>query len=130
MLPLLLDTVIFSLFLKPNDSRARLYLPDLEGKLLALSFVSIGELYRWAYQHHWGNARIEELRRRMSKVVTLPFHETVAQEWARIQATDRPLGDNDAWIAACAISYGCTLVSDDRGFQRVRGLSLISRPSI
>ena len=40
----LLDTDVFSFFLKAADTRATLYLPHVRGKTIALSFVTVGEL--------------------------------------------------------------------------------------
>lgn len=124
--PRLLDTSVFSLFLKPHDSRTGLYLPHLVGRPIAISFVTVGEIYKWAYLRRWGAARISEMDKVLSQhIVVLPSSQDVAREWARIQTSDHPLNENDAWIAACAIVYGCTLVSDDADFRGVRGLRVI-----
>ncbi len=125
-LPLLLDTGIFSLFLKRTDSRKALYFPDMEGHILAISFVSVGELYRWPIERRWGQRRIADLEDHMRRVVVLPWHDSVARQWARIMAETPDRGQNDAWIAACAIIYGCTLVTDDHKFQSIRGLTVIT----
>ncbi|MCH9039856.1 MAG: PIN domain-containing protein, partial [Chloroflexi bacterium] len=45
--------------------------------------------------------------------------------WALIQSST-PKSANDAWIAACALTYGCTLVTDDNDFHGIQGLNLIS----
>ncbi len=128
-IPVLLDTNVFSFFLK-NDSRAALYLPDIQGKLLAVSFVTVGELYRWAYLRKWGFRRVQELEERLRKVVMLSAHEGVARHWAHIQSVlGRHLPDNDAWIAACALAYGCVLVTHDHRFIELPGLSIISHLS-
>lgn len=44
---LLLDTDVFSYLNKPGDTRGDLYRPHVKGKTIALSFISIGELYFW-----------------------------------------------------------------------------------
>jgi len=123
--PLLLDTDVVSYLLK-NDSRAEPYTQDLRGRLLAISFVTIGELYRWAFSHHWGPRRIQELDARLRNMVTLPYHDDVAIQWARITSNPgRVLPQNDAWIAACAITFRCTLVTHDRIFQGIPALQVI-----
>ena len=43
----LLDTDVFSYLNKPGDTRAALYRPHITGKTIALSFVTVGELYTW-----------------------------------------------------------------------------------
>jgi len=129
-IPMLLDTSVFSLFLKHNDSRAALYLPDIQDKLLAVSFVTVGELYKWAYLQRWGFERLRELEERLQKVVILSAHEEVARQWAHIQSVPgRSLPDNDAWIAACALAYGCVLVTHDRHLIDIPGISIISHVS-
>ena len=45
--PLLLDTNILSMFFKSNDTRTEIYLPHLEGKMLAVCFITVGEMFRW-----------------------------------------------------------------------------------
>jgi hypothetical protein len=35
-----------------QDTRAAAYLPHLEGRVLGLAPVSVGELYRWAELHN------------------------------------------------------------------------------
>lgn len=128
--PMLLDTNIFSLLLKRGDSRAALYLPDIQGKLLALSFVTIGETYRWAYLHDWGTRRVQELEKAFQKFVVLTAHKEVARHWARIMSIHgQSFRDNDAWIAACALVYGCVLVTHDRHFFDIPGLSIVSHLS-
>ena len=124
--PMLLDTNILSLFFKANDTRAAVYLPHLEGKLLAVCFITVGEIFRWTMvrNHQWGPARVNGLEERLRLMVHLPSNDAVARQWARIQ-TSTPKGENDAWIAACAITYGCTLVTDDKAFQEVQGLDII-----
>lgn len=43
----LLDTDVFSFLSKSRDSRGELYRPYVKGKTIALSFISVGELYVW-----------------------------------------------------------------------------------
>ena len=129
-IPVLLDTNVFSYLLKPNDSRAALYMTDIQGKLITVSFVTVGELYRWAYLHKWGLRRIRELEEQLQKIVILPAHEEVARQWAHIQSVPgRSLSDNDAWIAACALVYGCVLVTHDNHFSGIPNITIISHLS-
>ena len=69
-----------------------------------------------------------ELEERMREVVVLPPNEAVSRAWARFKSARGPtLTDNDAWIAACAEAYGCTLVTEDAAFKRFPVLDVISR---
>lgn len=122
--PLLLDTSVLSLFFK-TDQRSQLYAPDIQGRILAVSFITIGELYRWTIERKWGQSRIRRLEARLNNMVKLPWHDSVARHWAQIQ-TETPKSANDAWIAACARAYGCTLVTNDNDFSDIRGLQVIS----
>lgn len=127
--PRLVDTSVLSLFLKKDDQlsqlRSQLYVPDLLNKTLTVSFITIGELYAWATFRNWGPLRISEMEQALNKMVKLPWHDSVARHYARIQTTT-PKGINDAWIAACALAYGCVLVTDDNDFYGIPGLQLIS----
>ena len=123
--PLLLDTSVLSLFFKKNRDRAALYWPDLEGQRLAVSFVTIGEIHLWAILHHWGQARIAKFEDALRGMVILPSSDEVARHWALVQSSTRKSA-NDAWIAACALTYGCTLVTDDTDFHGIQGLNIIS----
>jgi predicted nucleic acid-binding protein len=125
---LLLDTNIISLFFKANDTRKALYAPDLHGKLLTVSFVTIGELYKWTIQKRWGPKKLHDLEVRLNQLIRLPYHDAVARQWAQLQASSQPLPDNDAWIAACAQVYDCTLVTDDKRLLAVPGLRVINHP--
>jgi predicted nucleic acid-binding protein len=48
----------------------------------------------------------------------------VAREWATLVAqcvrNGFNPGHNDAWIAASAVAFKCTLVSGDNGFREIR----------
>lgn len=124
--PLLLDTNILSLFFKSNDTRTEIYLPHLEGKMLAVCFITVGEMFRWTMMRHhqWAPERVRGLEERLRLLVNLPSNDAVGRQWARIQ-TSTPKGENDAWIAACAMTYGCTLVTDDNAFRDIQGLNII-----
>ncbi len=103
--PRLVDTSVLSLFLKKSDQpsglRSQLYVPDLENHTLAVCFVTIGELYAWTIFRKWGSRRVTEMEQWLNKMVKLPWHDSVAHHYARIQ-TQTPKTINDAWIAACA----------------------------
>jgi predicted nucleic acid-binding protein len=45
---ILLDTDVFSFLMKETDTRAALYKPHVKGKTIALSFVTVGELFAWS----------------------------------------------------------------------------------
>ena len=44
-----------------KDSRAELYRPHIDDKLVVVSFMTIAELDRWALHHNWGARRRRNL---------------------------------------------------------------------
>lgn len=48
-----LDTDVVS-FLFKGDTRAEAYRPHLRGKIPALSFMTVAELYQWVFVRNWG----------------------------------------------------------------------------
>lgn len=50
---LLVDTDVLS-FLFRGDSRAEQFRPHLRGRALAVSFMTVAELYRWMRERNWG----------------------------------------------------------------------------
>ena len=127
--PILLDTSVLSLFFKRREQRSsrrsQLYEPHLIGRTVAISFITKGELYAWTIARKWGSHRVTMMERALSRLVTLPWHDSVARHYARIQTQSRRK-QNDAWIAACALAYGCTLVTDDSDFDGIAGLQVIT----
>ena len=60
----LLDTDVFSYLMKRGDQRGEIYKPHVRGKLVAVSFVTVGELLFGAYKKNWGTSKIEDLNQR------------------------------------------------------------------
>jgi tRNA(fMet)-specific endonuclease VapC len=128
----LLDTDVFSYLIK-NDDRAEPYRQHIVGKTLAISFVTVGELYYGAEKKGWGTANLQKLETRIRSVVIVPFDLDVCREYARICAlktdsgSDRTIGANDRWIAACAMRHKLPLISNNRKhFEGIPGLVLIA----
>ncbi len=57
---ILLDTNIVSFVLK-EDSRAQSYASHLENRRLAISFMTVAELFQWAAIRKWGMHRTRQL---------------------------------------------------------------------
>lgn len=127
----LVDTDVFSYLGKPSSNYASLYLPHVEHKRMALSFITIGELYCGAKKAKWSPDRVARLDDRLRSVLIVPYDMAVCKVYAEIKArleTDgKKIEDNDLWIAACAVRHSIPLVSNNRShFERVPGLHLIS----
>jgi predicted nucleic acid-binding protein len=129
----LLDTDVFSYLLKRDDPRAEPYRPHVRGKTVAISFVTVGELFYGARKKNWGPVRIAELETRLRSVVIVPFDLEICRVYAGISGLrteaggDRVIAANDRWIAACAIRHNLTLISNNRRhFDGIPNLTLIS----
>jgi predicted nucleic acid-binding protein len=123
-----LDTDVCS-FIRKDAPEASFYLRQIKGKIPAVCFVTIAELYKWAYQRHWSPKKVEELDEWLGKFLILPCEPAVARQWARIQTAipGRTFPANDAWVAASAITFGCPLLTHNRkDFQDIPGLTVIS----
>ncbi|MHB8503523.1 MAG: PIN domain-containing protein [Candidatus Acidiferrales bacterium] len=101
----LLDTDVFSFLSKPRDSRGELYRLYVNGKTIALSFISVGELYVWTIRRKWSPSRIAALERHLQNVVVVPYDLELCREYGRVKASlpsGRVVAANDLWIATSA----------------------------
>jgi tRNA(fMet)-specific endonuclease VapC len=95
---------------------------------LCTSVVAAGELRLGALKKKSArlSARVDEL---LGTLEVMPLDGGIdgvyAAIRARLEASGRPIGGNDFWIAAHAIAAGCTLVTDNvQEFRRVPNLSV------
>lgn len=112
----ILDTCVFS-FIYGDKREAAPYRPHLQGMVPAVTFVTVGELLKGAYRMNWPVASLQNLQDYLREdYLVIPYDEAVAEQWARIQTAQRGRNypENDAWIAACAITFGCTLLTHNR----------------
>jgi tRNA(fMet)-specific endonuclease VapC len=125
---LLLDTNIVSFFMKGNPLVAR-YRPRLQGYPLAISFMTVAELYEGAYRAKWGRQRLTQLEATLGRYTVIPSSTELSQRWGevRFQRRRQPISAEDAWIAATALAYDCPLVTHNPGdFRNIPGLQLIT----
>lgn len=127
----LLDTDVFSYLSKEGDTRAELYRPHVKGKTIALSFVTVGELYVWTVRKKWGAKRIAALERRLKAAIIVPYDLDLCKEYGRVKAAlldgGRIVPANDLWIAVCAIRHSIPLVTHNaKDFEGIPGLQLIT----
>lgn len=122
----LLDTNIFIAALKAHPAvRARL--EALPASAVLLSPIVLGELETGVEK----SVQVDRNRARLTGVVAglelVPVDGSVSTTYARIRAElerqGTPIGANDLWIAAQALTLGAVLVTDNvREFSRVGGL--------
>jgi len=131
----LLDTNVV-LYLLPSrpHTYAKLYRRHIEHRFLAISFVTVGELYALAERNNWGPTRVLDLEAHLGSSVVVPYDVDICKTYARLKThqknplgSDRVIDNNDLWIAACAVTYGMPLVTHNRRhFEGIQGLNIIS----
>lgn len=128
----LLDTDVFSILLRQGDSRAESYRPLVKNKTIALSFISVGELYVWSVKRKWGKKKLADFEEKLKAAVIIPFDLELCREYGRVTASlpaGRTIPSNDLWIATCAIRHSIPLLSHNRKhFEGIPRLSLVSAP--
>jgi len=120
--------------IRPGDPRGEIYRQRVQGKLLCICFITVGELLFGAYKKKWGHAKLEHLKARLRSVTIVPFDLAVCQTYAdlktRLRASGKVVTDNDLWIAACAVRHSVPLVSNNRAhFEGIPELILITESS-
>lgn len=131
----LLDTNVV-LYLLPSrpHTYAKLYRPHIEHKCVAISFVTVGELYALAERNKWGPARVLGLEAHLASSVVVPYDVEICRSYAWLKTHQKtPLGsvrvidNNDLWIAACAVTYEMPLITHNRRhFEGIPGLNIVS----
>ena len=94
-----------------------------------LSVVTLGEALAFARFRNWGEPRIETLRGLLREFVVVDItRRAVLERYAEIDSflkqQGRAIGNNDAWIAACASAADATLLTTDRDFDPLHGTYL------
>ncbi|HKP11692.1 MAG TPA: type II toxin-antitoxin system VapC family toxin [Blastocatellia bacterium] len=124
------DTNIVSYIFK-EDSRSALYEPHLAGNDVAISFVTLAELHRWAISSNWGATRRRKLEGYLEGFFIIHSNDALCHHWAEIVDSGKRRGHSiqpgDAWIAATAILHKVPLVTHNgKDFAGVEGLTIIS----
>ncbi|MEL7520411.1 MAG: type II toxin-antitoxin system VapC family toxin [Cyanobacteria bacterium P01_A01_bin.116] len=125
---ILIDTDIASFVFKGSEF-AKPYTPVLQGYDLALSFMTIAELFQWAFQNQWGNQRVTQLEKYLQNYVIIPVDQPLCRFWAQVRSERRKMGrvisPQDAWIAATALRHQIPLVTHNvKDFQDIPNLDL------
>lgn len=133
MATVLLDTDLVSYMLK-GDSRAATYAPLIQGKLVALSFMTVAELFQWAAVRKWGARRVAALEHTLTSYLVIPPDVEMCRIWGRIradrQSTGQPISPQDAWIAATALRHSLPLLTHNAAdFHGIANLVLSSSAS-
>ena len=127
---LLLDTDVVSFLLK-GDSRANQYASIVQGNRLALSFMTVAELFQWAAVRNWGEKRVASLERSLTNYLIIPSDIEICRIWGNLRAERQTIGrvisPQDAWIAATAIRHNLPLVTNNaKDFQGISELQVLT----
>ena len=118
MSAVLVDTDIVSMVFK-GDSRVERYRRHLTGNILAVSFMTVAELHRWALSRNWGVLRRAEMKAHLQNYVVLLCEREMWLTWAEVMESarrnGRPIECADAWIAATALRYRVPPVTNNAG---------------
>lgn len=126
-----LDTDVASSFLRGRTPPA--LVRQFAGNTLAVTFVTVAELTKWAHVRHWGPRKRATMRDFLDTLVVLPYDSYVAVRWGELQAyaqlRGRPRPVNDSWIAACCLVRDLPLatfnIKDFTDFAEHEGLALL-----
>lgn len=126
----ILDTNVVS-YLMRGGSLAEAYAPHLQNRLLVITFVTVGELYFGAEKGKWGERKRRQLETALHNFVVVPYDHEIARCYGRLvaerQRSGKPIASNDAWIAACAVRHGVSLITHNaKDFQGIAGLQTIT----
>ena len=117
MKPSVLDTDVVS-FLFKADTRAQMYLPQLQDRQWFISFMTEAELEQWALLANWSEKRVVWLRLFLSRFVVVPSSHDLVLKWAEAMVAARKNGRRietaDAWIAATALLYDAPLLTHNK----------------
>ena len=127
---IILDTNIVSYLMK-GGPLAEAYAPHVQGKLLAIAFITVGEMYFGAENKNWGERKRKELETTLHNFVVIPYDHEIARCYGRLMAerkrNGQPIAPNDAWIAACATRHAVPLVTHNaRDFVGITSLEVIT----
>ena len=106
-------------------------LEELAPEGLALSIVSLAELYEGVYRSTNPQKDEKILKRFLTGVTILGINEKICKifgrERARLRKKGKPIGDLDLLIASTCLCYDLTLLTDNiKEFKRVENLKIIS----
>lgn len=106
--PLCIDTDVFSLIYLRKGAYQQFW-ALVQGHLLVVSFVTVGELRAMGVKAGWGQARRQRLDQVLREnYVVLTATDAVVRKYAELHARFKGRlkhgGENDMWTAACSLA--------------------------
>ena len=127
---LVLDTA-FIVDALHGDKDALSWLSEMEMEKEALCTTSLNvlELFKGAYRSKKTDENIIDVQKFIEQLLVLPIIEDTYDIYGAISSElflkGEPIGDFDEVIAAIALSYGATIVTRDRHFERIPTLKIM-----
>ncbi len=126
----LLDTNVCVHFMRGREW-ARLAFSKLQPPDMAVSAVTVGELYEGIHRAETPSRELKKVETFLEPFEVIPFDRPEAMEWAKIEAALRKQGNSieaeDAMIAATAKANGFTVVTGNlKHLGRIKGLKLVN----
>lgn len=124
----LLDTNICVYWLKGDEGiEQRAIVMGLE--TIAVSFITISELYYGAYKSQKIDENIAAIKKLESKLGIIDSNDEICTNFGKLKAIlekeGKIIDDADLFIAACALTNNLTLVTNnEKHFSRIEGLKL------
>ena len=125
----LLDTNICIYITKHHPPEVRARFAQHRAAELGMSVVTFGELMYGAEKSQVRDKALKVLDQLRSSIQVLEIPVVAGQHYgqirARLEKMGKPIGNNDLWIAAHALSENLVLVTNNtQEFSRVEGLQL------
>jgi len=76
------DTDVVSFFFK-NHLIGKRYDPELAGRVVLISFMTVAEVERWAIQHRWSEHRVQWLHSYLGRFTVVPSSPDLCRKWPR-----------------------------------------------
>ena len=110
---LLVDTDVLS-YIVGKRPQAESFAQLLLGKLLFISFVTVGEIYFGAENAKWGKPRVAKMETILRRYTIISGTYEIAKQYGRVKKAFRDqVGENDMWIAATAFVYQLPVVTNN-----------------
>ena len=116
-----------------NQKQATAFITKLEEKnyVLATTAINVFELHHGAHKSLESERNLQAINVLVSRLSILPLTSKGAQKaghiYAQLECQGQPIGLRDTFIAAIAITRGCSVATRNQAhFSRISGLEIIT----